>query len=94
MYFMEFCKDAHVLMPDISGYIGERVFIGRLMWPAITSHAHVWGFHGNIAWGFGLVQNLTVDWTVDWTLDWILDLIFDLSVCVFVAKMESFQAEF
>ena len=28
--------------------------IGRLMRAAITSHAHIWGFHGNvhIAWGF------------------------------------------
>ena len=25
VYFMDFCKDAHVLMPDISGYIHERV---------------------------------------------------------------------
>ena len=25
--FYGFCKDAHVLMPDISGYIGERVKI-------------------------------------------------------------------
>ena len=25
-----------------------------MMWAAITSHAHIWGFHGNvhIAWGF------------------------------------------
>ena len=28
--------------------------IGRLVWAANTSHAHIWDFHGNvhIAWGF------------------------------------------
>ena len=30
MYFMDFFKDAHVLMPDISGYIQERVKLTKL----------------------------------------------------------------